>query len=198
MANTGMRQPPPSRGRTPAHTALLIVDMISCWNFPDAQKLLPAAAGIVPALARLRARCSRIGIPVIYANDNLGRWRSDFRTLISESLACGGVAHEITSALHPQPNDYFVLKPKHSAFFCTPMALLLDDLRISTLVVTGVASDQCVMTTVAEARMRELDVIVPRDCVASQSAARNAAALRQFQETHGLPTTPGARLRLGG
>ncbi|MDP9902480.1 cysteine hydrolase family protein [Variovorax ginsengisoli] len=177
-------------------TALLIVDMISCWDFLDSEKLLPGALAITPALARLKARCVRAGVPVIYANDNLGRWRSDFRTLIDESLACGGGAAEITTALHPQPSDYFVLKPKHSAFFCTPMELLLAHLNVDRLVVVGVASDQCVMTTVAEARMRDFDVVVPEDCVASQSSARNAAALRQFRESHTLKTTHSSRLRL--
>lgn len=177
-------------------TALLIVDMISCWDFVDAEKLLPGAAGITPALARLKARCARAGLPVIYANDNRGRWRSDFRSLISDSLACGGAAAAITRALHPQPTDYFVLKPKHSAFFCTPMELLLAHLDVHRLIVCGVASDQCVMTTVAEARMRDLDVVIPQDCVASQSVARNAAALRQFKETYALKTTRSGRLRV--
>ena len=177
-------------------TALLIVDMISCWDFPDAEKLLPGALAITPALRRLKARCVRAGLPVIYANDNLGRWRSDFRTLVDESLACGGPGAQITMALHPQASDYFVLKPKHSAFFCTPMELLLAHVKVDRLVVVGVASDQCVMTTVAEARMRDFEVVVPEDCVASQSSARNAAALRQFREVHALKTTSSPRLRL--
>lgn len=177
-------------------TALLIVDMISCWDFPDAEKLLPGASAITPALARLKARCVRAGVPVIYANDNRGRWRSDFRTLIDESLACGAGAMAITNALLPQPTDYFVLKPKHSAFFCTPMDLLLAHLHVERLVVTGVASDQCVMTTVAAARMRDFDVVVPQDCVASQTPARNAAALRQFRDSHALKTPHSGRLRL--
>ena len=177
-------------------TALLIVDMISCWDFPDAEKLLPGALAITPALRRLKARCVRAGLPVIYANDNLGRWRSDFRTLVDESLACAGPGAQITTALHPQASDYFVLKPKHSAFFCTPMELLLAHVKVDRLVVVGVASDQCVMTTVAEARMRDFEVVVPEDCVASQSSARNAAALRQFREVHALKTTSSRRLRL--
>lgn len=182
--------------RAAGGTALLIMDMISCWDFPDAEKLLPGALRITPRIAALKSRCCRAGVPVIYANDNRGRWRSDFPALIHLSIECGGDAAAITQTLIPDPDDYFVLKPKHSAFFATPLDLLLQYLKASRIVITGVASDQCVLSTAAEARMRDLDVVVPRDCVASQSGQRNTVVLRQFEEVHRLPTTPGARLHL--
>ena len=175
--------------------ALLLIDMISCWDFPDAGKLLPGAIAIAPAIAAFKQRCTRAGVPTIYANDNLGRWRSDFKALVDISLQCGGNAAAITTALRPQVDDYFVLKPKHSAFHATPLTILLEHLAVQTLFVVGVSSDQCVMTSVAEARMRDLDVIVPRDLVASQSRQRNDVALLQFEETHGLNITPSPRVR---
>ena len=176
--------------------ALLIVDMISCWDFPDAEKLLPAALRITPHIAALSARCRKARVPVIYANDNQGRWRSDFRALIELSLSCGGSAAKITRALAPDNEDYFALKPKHSAFMMTPLELLLRHLKVKRLLIAGVASDQCVLVTACEARMRDLEVIIPRDCVASQTAARDRAVLRQFEKVHGLATTPGSRLLL--
>ena len=176
--------------------ALIIIDMISCWDFPDAQKVLAEAVKIAPAIAAFKKRCHRAGVPAIYANDNLGRWRSDFKSLVEMSLKCGGNAALITTALRPQDDDYFVLKPKHSAFHATPLSLLLDHLKVDTVCMAGVSSDQCVMTSVAEARMRDLDVIVPRDLVASQSSARNRAALVQFEETYRLRTTIASRIRL--
>lgn len=176
--------------------ALLVVDMISCWDFQDAQKLLPEAAAIAPAIAAFSDRCRRAGVPVIYANDNLGRWRSDFNALVAWSLECGGEAADITAAIRPQDDDYFVLKPKHSAFHATPLSLLLAHLQVRTVCMAGVASDQCIMTSVAEARMRDLDVVVPSDLVASQTAERNAAALLQFKNVYKLrtPRSPGLRL----
>lgn len=170
--------------------------MISCWDFPDAGKLLAGASRIAPPVAALKRRCQRAGVPVIYANDNRGRWQSDFASLVALSLGCGGQAAAVTRTLMPDESDHFVLKPKHSAFYGTPLAILLQHLSIGRLVVAGVSSDQCVMVTAFEARMRDLDVVVPRDCVSSQTTARNRAALRQFEQTHGLPTTPGRRVRL--
>ncbi|WP_241027292.1 cysteine hydrolase [Variovorax sp. RKNM96] len=185
-----------ARENAAGHTALLIIDMINCWDFPDAEKLLPRAAAIAPRIAALKARCRKASVPVIYANDNRGRWRSDFPALVGLSLGQGGAGAAITSALQPDADDYFVLKPKHSAFFGTPLELLLQHLNARRLVVTGVASDQCVLATTMEAVMRDLAVVVPRDCVASQSVARNDTVLRQLKKYQNLPTTASSRIRL--
>ncbi|MEZ2299326.1 cysteine hydrolase family protein [Variovorax sp. RCC_210] len=112
------------------------------------------------------------------------------------SLGQGGAGAEITSALQPDADDYFVLKPKHSAFFGTPLELLLQHLDARRLILTGVASDQCVLATAMEAEMRDLAVVVPRDCVASQSVARNETVLRQLEKFQKLPTTTASRIRL--
>ena len=177
-------------------TALLVVDMISCWDFPDADKLLPAAHRIVGRIAALKARCRKAGVPVIYANDNRGRWRSDFPALVDLALGCEGPGAAITKTLGPARDDYFVLKPSQSAFFATPLELLLRHLAVDRIAITGVASDQCVLATVLEARMRSLQVVVPRDGVATQTSARNPAVLRQLEQVHGVPTTLAARIRL--
>lgn len=170
------------------NTALLIIDMISCWDFVDGDRLLPFAAQLAPQVATLKHLCTIRGIPTIYCNDNSGRWRSDRRALVDGVLQAGGQGAEIARLLLPEADDYFVLKPMHSAFYATPLELLLKHLRIERIVLAGVSSDQCIMATAAEAKMRELDVVVPCDAVATQSTARNEAALLQFRETHGIPT----------
>lgn len=178
------------------HTALLIIDMISCWDFPDADRLLPEARRITRPIAALAARCRRASVPVVYANDNRGQWRSDFAALVEASLAAGGAPREITEALRPDPHDFFVLKPKQSAFFGTPLELLLQHLDVGRLILTGVSSDQCVLTSAIEARMRDLDVVVPRDCSATQTVGRHAAVVRQLRETHKVPVVTGSRILL--
>jgi nicotinamidase-related amidase len=177
-------------------TGLLVVDMISCWDFPDAGKLLPAAVALSPRIAALKRRCRAAGVPVIYANDNRGRWRSDFGALVELSVACGGQGAAITAALLPDHDDYFVLKPQQSAFVATPLEQLLGVLRVRRLIVTGVASDQCVLSTATDARMRGLEVVMPRDCTGTQTARRHAMLMEQCPEVFGIATTPGARIRL--
>ena len=189
---------PPSLAEHRANdgTALLIIDMISGWDFPDAPKLLRQSIAIAPRIAALKARCRRAGVPVIYANDNRGQWRSDFRRVVANAVQAGGQGGRIVSQIAPDDDDYFVLKPKHSAFFATPMELLLQHLQARRLILTGVASDQCVVVTAEDARMRDYEVIVPQDCVASQTPARNRRALAHFEDVMNIRTPASSRLRL--
>jgi nicotinamidase-related amidase len=202
-----MTSPPSPRRRPQRHglierggrhaSALLILDMVSCWDFPDAAPLLRNALGIAANIAALRRRCAAARVPVIYANDNSGQWRSDFKFVVRESLESPGPGAEITRRLQPGDDDYFVLKPKHSAFFATPLEILLDHLETRRLVVTGVAADQCVANTVADARMRDFDVVVPADCVATQTADRLRRALKHLEEALDVRTTPARHVRFG-
>jgi len=132
---------------------------------------------------------------VIYANDNRGRWRSDFRQVFELSIAHGGNGVRISQQLAPDADDYFVLKPKHSAFFMTPLDLLLEHLKVRRVYVTGVAGDQCVLLTAADARMRDYEAAVPKDCIASQSKTRNRRAVEYFEDVLEIPTTPSHKVR---
>lgn len=177
-------------------TALLIVDMISCWDFPDADKLLLAAVEVASPIAALKRRCKSRGVPVIYANDNRGRWRSDFSALVDLSRTGSGQGSAVTASLAPDHDDYFVLKPQQSAFVATPLEQLLDALQTRRLIVTGVASDQCVLSTATDARMRGFEVVLPKDCTATQTARRHAMLLEQCATVFGIATTSGSRIRL--
>lgn len=177
-------------------TALLVIDMMSTWDFPDAARLLPAALAIAPVIARLRTRCRAAGLPVIYANDNFGRWRSDWRQIMCDSVAAGDGGARIAELLAPDADDYFVLKPMHSAFFATPLQLLLQSLGVRELLLTGITADQCVLATAIDAHMQGYDLTIPRDAVAAPTADRTRSVLRHLEDVVGVRTTPAARLRL--
>lgn len=181
-------------------TALLVIDMLSGWDFPEAELLQRQALKITPRIARLAARCRSAGVPVVYANDNRGRWRSDLRQVVeaarAEDQSPAPPGARITRALEPRAEDYVVLKPRASAFHATPLELLLLHLGVRRLILTGVSSDQCVLVTAHEAHMRELEVVIPRDCVASLTAARTRRSLQHFAEALRVPTPAAARLRL--
>lgn len=84
--------------------------------------------------------------------------------------------------LRPEADDYFVLKPKHSGFFSTTLDILLQHLGVRTVVLTGMAANICVLFTANDAYMRDLSLIIPSDCVASNSPAENRQALRQMEK----------------
>lgn len=178
-------------------TTLLVIDMLSGWDFPDADVVLSRATAIAAPLAALARRCRAQGVPVIYANDNHGRWRSDVRQVVAAAIEAGGDGAAIAHLLQPEPGDYIVLKPRHSAFHATPLELLLRDLGTQRLVLTGMSSDQCVLYTAADARMRDYEIVVARDCVATQSDERQRAALLHFEQALGLETPLSTHIDIG-
>jgi nicotinamidase-related amidase len=177
-------------------TALVVIDMFSAWDFPDAEALGRAAVRVARSIGALKQRCDAARVPTVFVNDNRGRWRSDAPGLVAESALASDTGAEVARHLAPRELDYFVLKPKHSAFFATPLDLLLRHLRVKRLLVTGVAGDQCVLLTAIEARMQDYDVVVPADCVGSRTAARNASALRHLEAVHEVKVAASRRLRL--
>lgn len=148
-------------------TCLLIIDMINEFTFDGSEKLFPVIEQTAQHIAMLKQCVKAAGLPVLYVNDNFGMWRSDFRNLVDRCLESDCRGKRITEVLRPDKDDYFVLKPKHSGFFETPLGLLLRYLKIQRIILTGVADDNCVLFTAADAYMRNLEVGVPADCVVS-------------------------------
>ena len=175
-------------------TVLLLVDVINDFNFPRARQLLrfalPAARRIVTLKKRLRA----LGIPAIYVNDNFGRWQSDFKKQVEKCVSDGSLGAPVARLLIPGENDYFILKPKHSGFYSTSLHVLLDYLGAKKLVVTGFAGDICVLFTANDAYMRDYELIVPSDCVASETAAANRHACQQMKRFLRADVRPSRRL----
>jgi nicotinamidase-related amidase len=158
--------------------ALLLIDWINDLEFDGGEKLLPAALNAAKAVAVLRKRAKQAGVPVIYCNDNFGRWRSDFRSLLEHCLKDEVRGHPIAELLAPEDEDYFVLKPKHSGFHSTSLDVLLAHLGVSTLILTGIAGNFCVLFTAHDAYMRDYRLFVPSDCSASEDEADNRRALQ--------------------
>jgi nicotinamidase-related amidase len=161
--------------------ALLLIDVIVDFNFPGGDDFLKQAAPIAPRLAELKRRAQAAGIPVVYVNDNFGRWRSDFKTLVQHCLRPESRGHAFTAQLKPDEQDYFVLKPKHSGFYATSLSLLLRYLRARTLIITGMAGNVCVQFTANDAFLRDYRIVVPRDCIASATNEQNTQALAQME-----------------
>ncbi len=158
--------------------ALLLVDWINDFDFPESEGLLAAAEPAARRTAALRERATQAGVPVLYVNDNFGDWRSDFQEVIAKCRATRG--RTVVDLLEPRKGDFFVLKPKHSGFLHTPLELLLDHLGVGTLVITGLAGNICVLFTAHDAHMRDFRVVIPRDCVASNTERDNHLALDQL------------------
>jgi nicotinamidase-related amidase len=162
-------------------TALLLIDVINAFDFDGSENILRAAKRAAPKIEQLAARARRRDVPVIYVNDNFGRWRSDFKSTVAACTQPGKPGREIAERLRPHDGDYFVLKPQHSGFYFTALELLLRHLDVRSLVLTGFAGNICVLFTANDAHMRGYHVVVPRNCTASNTPALNRSALMHVE-----------------
>jgi nicotinamidase-related amidase len=162
--------------------ALVLIDVINDLAFDDGKKLLKHALPMAKRIAALKARAKQAGIPSIYVNDNFGRWQSDFQKSVEHCLTDDVPGKPLATILQPEEDDYFVLKPKHSGFYSTTLDLLLTHLGAKTLMLTGIAGNICVLFTANDAYMRDYHLIIPADCVASNTVKDNNSALELMQK----------------
>lgn len=176
--------------------ALVLIDIINDLEFEGGERLARYALPMAERLAALKDRAREAGIPVIYVNDNFGRWRSDFQVLIEHCVEENTRGRRMVELLRPADEDYFVLKPKHSGFFSTTLDILLEYLQAKTLILTGVAANICVLFTANDAYMRDFRLFIPRDCVASNEEDLNEHALEQMRAVLKADIRPAAEIDL--
>jgi nicotinamidase-related amidase len=157
--------------------ALLLVDVINDLDFDGGEELAAQAPALGANLAALKRRARAAGVATIYANDNFGRWRSDFRATVKHCQGARMPGRALAKRLAPTRRDYFVLKPMHSGFHATSLETLLRHLHTRSVIIAGIAGDNCVLFTAADAYMRGLRIIVPSDCSISEDPQANERAM---------------------
>ena len=177
-----------------SNVALLLIDVINDLEFESGEELLRHALPMAEKLAVLKRRAKEAGVPVIYVNDNFGKWQSDFKKILDHCLEEGVRGKPVAELLRPEEDDYFVLKPKHSGFFSTTLDILLDYLEAKTLVLTGLTGDICVLFTAHDAYMRDFHLVIPSDCVASNDRRENEYTLRKMGRLLDADTRPSTEL----
>ncbi len=160
---------------------MLLIDVINDLEFPGGHELLEHALPMARQIQRLKQKAREAHVPIIYVNDNFGKWRSDFNAQVTHCLEQDVIGKPIVELLKPNSEDYFVLKPKHSGFFSTTLDILLEYLGCRKLVLTGMAAEVCVLFTANDAYMRDFHLVVPSDCVASIETLHTQRALEQMR-----------------
>lgn len=176
--------------------ALLLIDVINDFAFAGSEPLVVQTPALGEHILQLRKRCQQLKIPIIYVNDNFGRWQSDFNKVLSHCLAEDSPGRALARKLKPRRQDYFVLKPKHSGFYSTSLDILLSYLQTQTLILTGLDGDICVLFTANDAYMRDFRLVVPSDCVISLKPQENRRALKQIQRVLKADIRPSTELDL--
>ena len=173
---------------------LILIDLINDFEFDGADPMFTNTLAIAQPIAKLKKNAKAAGIPVIYVNDNFGKWQSDFRKLVDHCLEDNVKGKPIAQLLRPDERDYFVLKPKHSAFYSTSLDLLLRYLKANTLILTGIAGNICVLFTASDGYMRDFNLLVPQDCIASETEADNQHALAYMAKVLKADTRPSTEI----
>jgi nicotinamidase-related amidase len=161
--------------------ALLIIDTINDLEFPGGENVLRWAMKLAPRLAAFRARARRGEMPVIYVNDNFGHWHSSFEEVYAHCTRRGARGRDVCRRLKPNRDDYFILKPRHSGFYATSLVPLLQDLKVRRLILSGIATNLCVLFTAHDAHMRAYKLVVLSDCCAAESDFDHNVALKQLE-----------------
>jgi nicotinamidase-related amidase len=159
--------------------ALLVIDILNDFNFKHGKTLATHTQKIVEPLLKLTNYSREKDIPVIYINDHYGLWQANLDKIYNHCQ--NEVSNSIIKPLCPNEKDYFLIKPKHSAFFGTALHMLLHEIGVNTLIITGVAGNICVLFTANDAYMRNFNLIIPEDCVASVSNEDNLYALKMMK-----------------
>ena len=162
----------PDRDQPGDGIALLIIDIVNRFDFEGGDALRRNAAIAARAIRTLRDEAAARGIPVVFVNDNFGEWHAEKSRLIERADDWLG-----QTGLRPQPDDYFIVKPQFSGFYATNLAVLLPKLGVRRLVLTGLATDICILFTAADAHMRDYRLWVPADAVAAEDTQRGSVAL---------------------
>jgi nicotinamidase-related amidase len=182
--------------RRECSVALLLIDVINAFDFEGSEQLARDASEVAPRILALRGRAHAAGVPVIYVNDNFGRWRSDFRATVEGCSEPSQPGSAVSRLLTPEEGDYFVLKPRHSGFYCTALELLLEQLGVKKVILVGFATNICVLFTASDAHMRGYEVIVPSDCTASNTPELTQQALDHMRIVSSARILPSSELDL--
>ena len=161
----------------PHHAAVLLIDVVNDFDFSGADSLLEQAIPAAHAIRKLRADAQKLSVPVVYVNDNFGLWHSERREIVAHCLGPESKGRPVVEILAPERDDFFIIKPRHSGFYATNLQVLLPYLEARRLVITGFATDICVLFTANDAYMRNYAIWVPADCTAASTPERTRDAL---------------------
>lgn len=188
-----MQPTAPHRDAPSGKAALLIVDMVNRFDFPQGERLKAKAVNVARTIQTLRCDVEAAGCPIVFVNDNFGQWHSEKSKLVDQASRAAKV---VTQHIAPNEQDYFIIKPQFSGFYATNLQVLLPKLGVSRLILTGITTDICVLFTAADAHMRDYALWVPEDCVAALDDQRSMWALEMMRDSMGAETRPSTQLSL--
>ena len=163
--------------------ALIINDMENDFVDEKGALRVDTAIDCVEPIKKLKAKMKKEGAPVIYVCDTHFKGDKEFEKWGSHTVD-GTWGAAVIDELAPDENDFVIKKWRYSAFFATPLDMLLRQLQVDTIVLTGVLTDVCIQHTAADAYFRGFKTVVPRSCTATISDERKEYALNFIKQMY--------------
>ena len=164
-------------------TAVLVVDMLN--DFVTGALKCDRGLAIVPKTAELLAGARKAGVPVIFCNDAHIKGIDHELKLWGDHAIAGTKGAEVIPELGLCGKDYVVEKRRYSGFFHTDLDLLLKELGVETVVVTGLHAHMCVRHTAADAYQLGYNVIAAIDAMDSFTKEDYEYGIKYLKDTYG-------------
>lgn len=178
--------------------ALLIIDMVKDY-FDESQKIpiTQLAKPIIAPLNRLISEFRDQGWPIVFSTDSFNKEDFFFTSKMKPHAIAGTVGAEVIDELNRQEQDYWLPKPRMSAFFRTGLENWLKEKGVTLCAVGGIATPFCVLTTVLDAVNHDFKGVLLEDCstAASKSAHDNTVEIYRRNAIYPLlKVLPSAKL----
>jgi nicotinamidase-related amidase len=144
---------------------------------------------IIPNIQRLLKFAREKNIPVVFANDSFLPDDFLFKGRLKPHCIQGTVGAEVIDELKPHQGDLILPKRKMSAFFKTGLEDTLRARGVDTIVVCGISTPGCVMSTAIDALMNDFYVLVLEDCCAAPRRPEHENAIKVLRSAH-IPLGP--------
>jgi nicotinamidase/pyrazinamidase len=170
--------------------AVIVVDMLKDnIDIDSPHRIGDEGRLIIPNIQQLLKFAREKSIPIIFANDSYLATDFLFKGRMKPHCIQGTRGAEVIDEFEPHEGDIILPKRRMSAFFKTGLE---DDLRardIDTVIVCGISTTACVMTTAMDAFMNDFYVIVAEDCCAARRRSEHESAIQVLRSLH-VPLGP--------
>ena len=167
--------------------AVLVVDMLN--DFVTGALKCDRGLAIVPKTAELLNAAREKDGPVIFCNDAHIKGIDHELKLWGDHAIAGTKGAEVVPELGLCDKDYVVPKRRYSGFFHTDLDLLLKELGVDTVIMTGLHAHMCVRHTTADAYQLGYDIIVAKDATDSFTEEDYVNGIKYLKEVYGAEIT---------
>ena len=162
--------------------AILVVDMLN--DFVTGALKCERGLAIVPHTKKLLGEARKNHLPVIFCNDShLPNIDHELKLWGNHALK-GTEGAKIIPELGPIPTDYIIEKRRYSGFFHTDLDLLLKELEVDTVILTGLHTHMCVRHTAADAYQLGYKVIACSDATDSFTKEDYDSGIKYLKEVY--------------